>query len=396
MHDQGLSSIVLTRKELFKKVWTTPMIRLAKDFGLSDVGLRKACHRHNIPTPPAGHWSKKLHGKAGPEPELPPNPNQSSDEIRFEPEDVANPRDISEGPQPKHAEVAQALEHEACAPLIEWRELRSNMPSLVANTYRALRAAKPRDYGESFGRVRTSSHLGEYLAVDVGPNSVVRCMQFLNTLIRALEARGYKLLYKDQGYDTGLRLSILGEELSFRMFEPSRRKDHVLTAKEREDKKLYPNSCWHKKFDYDPCGQMEFSVTGHGFYGSSATWRDTSKRPFESIVNEVIVRMLWIVDELKTKREERVREERERAERERQRREAEEKRRREEARVRALLKELKSWERSMRIRRYVRAVEKSALSRPSGIEPGSELEACLKWAKQVADGMDPLRVAQEN
>lgn len=34
MTDPESSTIVLTRQELFEKVWTTPMIRLAKGFGL--------------------------------------------------------------------------------------------------------------------------------------------------------------------------------------------------------------------------------------------------------------------------------------------------------------------------------------------------------------------------
>lgn len=212
----------------------------------------------------------------------------------------------------------------------------------------------------------------------------------LNALVRALEARGFKLVYKDQGYDKGLALMVLGEELSFRMFEPSRRKPHALTAEERERKKRNPTYDWHKKWDFDPCGQMEFSVSGHGFYCSSHTWRDTPKRPLEGIMNEVIVRMLWIVDELKTKREERAREEKERAEAERRRHEAEERRRREEAREQALFKEVESWERSRRIRRYLRAAEALALATHGHIDRGSEMDSWLKWAAAVADRADPL------
>jgi hypothetical protein len=32
------------------------MRTLAKEFGLSDVGLAKICERHQIPRPPVGHW----------------------------------------------------------------------------------------------------------------------------------------------------------------------------------------------------------------------------------------------------------------------------------------------------------------------------------------------------
>jgi hypothetical protein len=43
--------ITLTRQEFYEKVWSTPMQKLAKEFGLADVGLAKLCHRHEIPVP---------------------------------------------------------------------------------------------------------------------------------------------------------------------------------------------------------------------------------------------------------------------------------------------------------------------------------------------------------
>ena len=61
-----------TRQELYELVWKTPMRRLARQFGLSDVGLAKTCQRHNIPKPPPGYWAKKRHGKIVRRRSLPP------------------------------------------------------------------------------------------------------------------------------------------------------------------------------------------------------------------------------------------------------------------------------------------------------------------------------------
>src|SRR5882724_5149557 len=47
----------LSRAELYDRVWTTPMRTLAAEFGSSDVGLLKLCHRHQVPTPPRGYWA---------------------------------------------------------------------------------------------------------------------------------------------------------------------------------------------------------------------------------------------------------------------------------------------------------------------------------------------------
>jgi hypothetical protein len=59
------------REELYRRVWETPVSRFAKEFEISDVGLPKACRKHEIPLPPAGYWTKLRHGKVVSKPELP-------------------------------------------------------------------------------------------------------------------------------------------------------------------------------------------------------------------------------------------------------------------------------------------------------------------------------------
>ena len=54
---------MLTREQLYEQVWATPMRKLAPAYGLSDVGLKKVCIKHGIPTPPVGYWTKKEFGK---------------------------------------------------------------------------------------------------------------------------------------------------------------------------------------------------------------------------------------------------------------------------------------------------------------------------------------------
>lgn len=54
------------------------MTKLAKAFGLSDVGLAKICRKHDIPRPPRGYWAKKLHGQEPARIPL-PSPDQEED-----------------------------------------------------------------------------------------------------------------------------------------------------------------------------------------------------------------------------------------------------------------------------------------------------------------------------
>ena len=44
----------ISRRDLYNRVWSTPMIKLARELDISDVGLAKACRRYNIPRPPRG------------------------------------------------------------------------------------------------------------------------------------------------------------------------------------------------------------------------------------------------------------------------------------------------------------------------------------------------------
>ena len=62
----------ITRKELYKQVWAEPMSKLARKYGLSDVGLAKICKKHNIPRPPRGYWAVKAAGYDARQLPLPP------------------------------------------------------------------------------------------------------------------------------------------------------------------------------------------------------------------------------------------------------------------------------------------------------------------------------------
>ena len=48
---------------LYKLVWSKPVSSLAKQFGISDVGLAKACKRARIPLPMRGYWVKVAVGQ---------------------------------------------------------------------------------------------------------------------------------------------------------------------------------------------------------------------------------------------------------------------------------------------------------------------------------------------
>lgn len=57
------------------------MQRLAKQFGVSDVALAKACRRAGIPVPKRGYWAKSQAGKRVTRIPLPPRGPGISDDV---------------------------------------------------------------------------------------------------------------------------------------------------------------------------------------------------------------------------------------------------------------------------------------------------------------------------
>ena len=55
--------LVVSRKDLYARVWATPMSQLAASYGVSGNGLAKICGRLKVPCPPRGYWAKKAAGK---------------------------------------------------------------------------------------------------------------------------------------------------------------------------------------------------------------------------------------------------------------------------------------------------------------------------------------------
>ena len=80
-----------SRFELYELVWAKPMTHLAKELGLSDVGLRKICVKFGIPLSPRGYWSRLQFGKQDPRPELPFENNNP--QIRLPDESTAATRE---------------------------------------------------------------------------------------------------------------------------------------------------------------------------------------------------------------------------------------------------------------------------------------------------------------
>ena len=73
----------LTRENLHALVWSQPMSKLAKRFGVSDVAIAKACAKICVPVPPRGYWARKAANKSVVTVALPPRPLGLEDDIEI-------------------------------------------------------------------------------------------------------------------------------------------------------------------------------------------------------------------------------------------------------------------------------------------------------------------------
>lgn len=81
----------MTREELFERVWTEPVWNLAKEWGLSDRGLAKACGRLEVPLPSRGYWAKVQAGQRPRRPKLPELSNQPEEIVIRVPHETMTP-----------------------------------------------------------------------------------------------------------------------------------------------------------------------------------------------------------------------------------------------------------------------------------------------------------------
>jgi hypothetical protein len=385
-------SIVLTREQLYEKVWSQSISSLAKQWGISDVGLAKICKRYNIPRPGLGHWARKQHGYNPMQPPLP----QMEGEAIIEIQPVKKQNRLLDPKQVQEAAQKTASEKEMESQVIVPKTLINPHP-LVAKTEKSLRTAKPDDRGI------LRAHGPGTLSAVVGPNSIDRAMRIFNTLIKALEEREMRVKVEDseirgsQYYSYGRSfaqgktlVSVLGELVEIGLEEHANRKDHELTQKEKEEQRKYGRVSYSPKYDFFPNGRLILRIknvySGHVRH----TWSDTTGKRLENFLNSFIVGLTNAAVDIRASRIEREREALEREERRRKAEEEEIRRRHEEQRFKSLEEQAANWHRSLNIRRYVEAVRKMAIWKFGSIDPGSRLDRWITWAIRQANRLDPL------
>jgi len=273
-------SVTLTREDLYRKVWATPIRQLANEFGLSDVGLAKICKKHDIPRPPVGYWSKRRHGKKVIRARLPKAKKAPSDDIRIRPQvrdDLATLR-----PEIQEAILAERLTQNA----IKVTDELVDPLLIIERTAKSLHAARADDWG----RVRPRAKSALYVAVT--PGSIDRAMRIMDALLRALEKRSYAV---STDGEREISVEVHGERLAFSLMEEVRREEKELTKAE-----LREHDPWFTKprpeYHYVPSGRLSLEIYTGGCDGIRRRWSDGKKQRLERVLNSFVISLLRVAD----------------------------------------------------------------------------------------------------
>jgi len=354
------TTVEVTRENLYAEVWATPMIKLAKKYSLSDVGLRKVCKRNHIPTPPAGYWAKLTHGKKVKKPNLPSM--EDAPPIRFQ---LPASNDLGLEDLSLADETAKLLALEAL------EENRIVVPEETGRLHLFTKAIKT---GEKLENYQTT------LRIDVSKPLITRAFRVADALIRALDARGY------------LTNGIFEQRLSLGISEIC---NIVPTERTREYMARYGTTRggpWDA-YDHIPTGRLKLHFSSTHDYlrtGLRHNWADGKTKQIEDSLNALICCLIKQAASQHDNDLTRARLERERAERERREREEAERIRKERERraekIRKaqerrdnLICEAKNWQTAALIRQYVTAYEEK-------FGPTEQ----TKWAREEADSIDPM------
>jgi hypothetical protein len=177
-----MNKVIFTRKDLYDLVWSEPMLSLSKKYNISDVGLRKICIRISIPLPRACHWEKLRASKPV---SIVPLPT----EFDVEPIVTLSLRkegDLRSRQENSVQELQEALRGDSKITLIVPERLSSPDKRIIAARESLTEKGRYIDKG----LVNT---LRDQIDIKVAPGNVGRALRFMDTLIKAVEARGYTL-----------------------------------------------------------------------------------------------------------------------------------------------------------------------------------------------------------
>jgi len=362
------------REELYRKVWEQPLLKVAKEYGVSAVALGKTCRKLSVPVPGRGHWAKLAHGHA--RVDKPPLAKLEKVPVIYR-SPVMKEKPIT--PQQNHSDYAaitQLLASGAFDPQPLDASARPHL--LIRNSGSLLRSHTRKDEN---GLLLPREPGG--LDVKVSEGMLERALQVMTQVLTILERLGYSVQISEQRQTTVL---IDGQRVSFGLEEPIRR---VVTQKPRVPN---PTDRWdyNRIVTNEPSGKLALVIHSStwGQHEHRQRWSDAKVQRIEALLPDFVAGLMRTAVALRRQEEERKKREMDEQRRFQElaqlRKDVEE----EEKKVNQLNDWVKDWEEAERLRRFIRVYSANSQSWPAEKQP--KHKAWIEWANQQADRLDPF------
>src|SRR5258708_5227454 len=315
--------IVVTREHLYDQVWTMPTQKLAKQYGISDVGLSKICRRLNVPKPGLGYWAKVDAGQVPSRTPLPARALQHSYEIRPRP-----PEPVETEEQRQVREARERLRETFAA--VSVPDVLTQPHTLTRKTQEHFAAIsrklqKPPKKTSPFGgpqladlpydqKGRYECKVGSGFPLLVSLPHLDRALRILDTWTKEVAKLGFDL----RTDETTNEMSVWkdGQRFTFTLREGY--KKHEFTTDESKARELahkYPYD-----FEWVGSGRFVFTISGP-IWSTRREWSE-GKTPLQARFPEMLAEIVELVPLAKKLREEEERQKKAHAEEERRRWEA--------------------------------------------------------------------------
>jgi len=278
------------RNKLYEEVWAEAVDKVAKRYGVSGVALAKTCRKLKVPLPGRGYWAKHKVGKAPKRPPLPSMkepPRIHRHRVTARKPDTAKEQEEPDRLRPDVFREAKRLVGEEKLP-----ENRITVPSTMDSYHPMVELLSPRAEKKRKAIVRKwrdytrdpKEAVDGLLRMSVGAEHFDGAARIMTALIEVLESRGYVVEADYKEYHGNRSFAtIMGQEIPFRLREPSKRREPTKEEKARVSYLRYVD---------EPSGYLEFELTDHTSGGRRSKWRDTKTRRLEDYLNDIIAAMI--------------------------------------------------------------------------------------------------------
>lgn len=389
-----------SREELYDRVWREPLRTLAKRLQFSDVGLKKLCRRHDIPTPGLGYWAKIEHGKPVTKVPLPPGLPGTSDIVIKHRE--ASDRKSS----PKAALLAAWLDRERTPDFrVTVESKASSRHPLVVDAEQQLRRTAPDNDGWV---VPPPGSLNVRVSEALRP----RALAVLDALLLAIQKRGWTVhtehppvrrrptetpeWYPGTGWcsrppekreaETGVR--ILGQMVWFSIVELPKAVPPT-EAEIRAHRRRFPYGVGGPPWQTRPSGVLRLEISHHLGVSLRRRWTDSGKASLGDQLNSVLAGAVRIAGSLRENALHWARSKRRDVLRERRKRDVQLRREALQRDVARLRKGMRRWRWQLAAREFLAVVRREADQRRL---KDNDFARWLAWAEEYTErrGIDQL------